>query len=86
MEGEPQTIRWSELEALVLRMEAHQRDKVLALARRLRPGLTGEDIQNPHDFPELGDLDWHYEDGVLTGIQSVMSALRALVSGPPEKT
>jgi hypothetical protein len=75
-------IPWSELEALLVRMETHQRDKVLALARRLRPGLTGEDIQNPHDFPELGDIDWHYEDGVLTGIQSVVSALRAMVNEP----
>ncbi len=71
-------IPWVELEALITRMEGHQREKVLALARRLCPGLTSEDIQNPHDFPELGDLDWNYEDGVLTGIQSVSSALRAM--------
>ncbi len=77
---DPRDIPWHELAALLARMEGHQRDKVLALARRLRPGLTGEDIQNPHDFPELGDTDWHYEDGVLTGIQSVASALRALAN------
>lgn len=58
-------------------IEALQREKVLALARRLKPGLTLEDIQNPHDFPELDDTDWHYEDGVLTGIQTVRAALRA---------
>jgi len=58
------TIPWAELETLLHDMEALQRDKVLALARRLCPGLTAEDIQNPHDFPELGDLDWHYADGV----------------------
>jgi (2Fe-2S) ferredoxin len=58
-------------------LEELQRDKVLALARRLKPGLTLEDIQNPHDFPELTDTDWHYADGVLTGIQSVRSAIRA---------
>ena len=74
----PRDIPWAELEALVTRMEGHQRRKVLDLARRLRPGLTLEDIQNPHDFVELDDVDWHYEDGVLTGIQSVASALRAL--------
>ena len=74
-------ISWTELETLIDRMEAHQRSKVLELARRLRPGLTAEDIQNPHDFPELGDTDWHYEDGVLTGIQSVASALRAMSTG-----
>ena len=58
-------------------LENLQREKVLALARRLKPGLTLEDVQNPHDFPELDDPDWHYEDGVLTGIQTVRTALRA---------
>ena len=58
-------------------LEDLQREKVLALARRLKPGLTLEDVQNPHDFPELDDPDWHYEDGVLTGIQTARTALRA---------
>jgi hypothetical protein len=63
-----------ELDAL----EELQRKKVLDLARRLKPGLTLEDVQNPHDFPELDDPDWHYADGVLAGIASVRSALVAL--------
>ncbi len=58
-------------------IEDLQREKVLALARRLNPKLTLEDVQNPHDFPELDDPDWHYEDGVLAGIQTVRAALRA---------
>ncbi len=58
-------------------MEALQIEKVIMLARRLKPGLTMEDIRNPHDFPELDDPDWHYEDGLLTGIQSVLMALRS---------
>ncbi len=61
-------------------LEELQRKKVLALARRLKPGLTPEDVQNPHDFPELHDPDWHYADGVLTGIASVKSALAALMA------
>ena len=65
------------MEDLVLAMEELQRKKVLDLARRLKPGLTLEDIRNPHDFPELADVDWHYADGVLTGIQSVLTAVRA---------
>jgi len=63
-----------ELDAL----EALQKEKVLALARRLRPGLTFEDVQNPHDFPELDDPDWHYGDGLLAGIASVKSMVAAL--------
>ena len=64
--------------ALLDTMESAQRDKVLALARRLLPHLTAEDIRNPHDFPDLADPDWHFEDGQLTGIQSVRFALRGL--------
>jgi hypothetical protein len=65
------------LDMTLAEMEELQRTKVVALARRLKPDLTAEDIRNPHDFPELVDPDWHYEDGVLTGIQSVISAVRA---------
>jgi hypothetical protein len=68
---------WTEVETLLVAMEDLQRGKVFELARRLKPNLTPEDMRNPHDFPELQDLDWHYEDGVLTGIQSALSAVRA---------
>jgi hypothetical protein len=71
------TTSWGEVEALVRELELYQRDKVLQLARRLRPGMTLEDIANPHDFPELGDADWQYEDGMLAGIASVLAAVRA---------
>lgn len=60
------------------KLEELQAKKVIDLARRLKPGLTAEDIRNPHDFPELEDPDWHYQDGVLTGIQSAIAALRSL--------
>ena len=68
---------WDEIEEIVHAMEELQRGKVIDLARRLKPNLTMEDIRNPHDFPELDDADWHYADGVLTGIQSVLAAVRA---------
>lgn len=65
--------------ALLDQMEALQGAKVLELARRLVPGLTAEDIRNPHDFPDLADPDWHFEDGQLAGIQAVRFAVRGLV-------
>jgi hypothetical protein len=68
---------WTEVEGLLVSMEELQRAKVFELARRLKPGLTLEDMRNPHDFPELNDIDWHFEDGVLTGIQSALTAVRA---------
>jgi hypothetical protein len=65
------------MERLVTELEELQRQKVLDLARRLRPGLTLEDVSNPHDFPELADPDWQHADGILVGIQSVLAAVRA---------
>jgi predicted metal-binding protein len=69
---------WDAIERELLAIEELETKKVLDLARRLKPGLTMEDVQNPHDFPELDDPDWHYADGILTGIKSVTSAMRAL--------
>src|SRR5947207_1285362 len=63
---------------LLRAMEATQTEKVVELARRLLPGLTAEDIRNPHDFPDLDDPDWHFEDGQLAGIQAVRFALHGL--------
>ncbi len=68
---------WADIEALLFEMEELQTKKVFELARRLKPNLTLEDMRNPHDFPELNDIDWHFEDGVLTGIQSALTAVRA---------
>lgn len=76
-DDERQPCTWDGIDAILGAMEELQTTKVIDLARRLKPGLTLEDVRNPHDFPELGDPDWHYEDGVLTGIQSVRTALRA---------
>ena len=67
-----------EVLSLVSEMEALQKHKVIELARRIHPGITSEDIRNPHDFPDLDDVDWQFEDGQLTGIESVTAALRAL--------
>src|SRR3954452_19758450 len=63
---------------LLATMEEQQKAKVIDLARRLKPGLTAEDLRNPHNFPDLDDPDWHFEDGRLTWIQSVRFSLRAL--------
>ena len=70
---------WDEIEAMLVQMEELQIRKVFDLARRLKPGITHEDMRNPHDFPELHDTDWHFEDGMLSGIQGVLSAVRARV-------
>ena len=63
------------MEDLLQRMVEHQELKVLSLARRLR--LTAEDVRNAHDFRELDDPDFHYEDGLLSGLLAAQTALRA---------
>lgn len=74
----------SRMLALLEEMTRGQHDKVVALARRLRPDLTLDDLQSPHDFPELADPDWHFEDGQLAGIQAVRFAVLALTTGPED--
>ncbi len=68
---------WNDIETLLHGMVAHQEGKVLGLARRLHPGVTAEDIRNPHDFPDLDDADFNYEDGLLAGLQAALTAVRA---------
>ena len=57
-----------------------QRAKLLDLARRLRPGLTADDITQPHDYPELAEnWHWNYEDGFLAGLLAAELTLRRVV-------
>jgi hypothetical protein len=68
----------TEVERLLEEMIAQQRVRVLAHARRLNAKLTDDDVQQPHDFPELaGSPEWNYEDGILAGYQAVQAAVRA---------
>ncbi len=55
-----------------------QRAKLLALARRINPRLTEDDVLSPADFPELSrDPQFNYEDGILAGLISAQAVLRA---------
>ncbi len=64
------------IERCLVELIAHQEQKVVAFARRLRPGLTPDDVKNPHDYDELNDPDFNYEDGLLAGLQTALSAVR----------
>ena len=64
------------------RMIEQQRQKLLDLARRLKPGLTADDINQPHDFPELAESwHWNYEDGFLAGLIAAQLAVRRAAKG-----
>jgi hypothetical protein len=78
------TVMYDAMEDLLRRMVEHQEMKVLSLARRLRPGLTAEDVRNAHDFRELDDSDFHFEDGLLAGLLAAQTALRARFRVPAQ--
>ena len=66
------------IDRLMLAMIAQQEEKVLAMARRIHPGLTAEDIRNPNDFADLmASGEWNFEDGILAGLKSAHMAIRA---------
>lgn len=68
---------WDEVDTLLVALAKQQEQKVLALGRRLKGAVTSEDLRNAHDFRELDDPDFHYEDGTLAGINHALIALRA---------
>jgi len=70
---------------LLQQMIDQQRDKLAALARSINPKLTGEDLLQPHDRPELAaDPIFNYEDGILAGLISAQTALRAALRDPSQ--
>lgn len=70
---------WNEIEELIIEIADQQQKKLLQCGRRLIPHLTDEDLLQPNDFPELENHPYfRYEEGVLAGIQTIQTALRAL--------
>ena len=78
-------ITWDSVERLLGDMATQQEAKVLALARRIIPNLTAEDLRNPHDFaPLVESADFNYEDGILAGLRAAEIAVRAARLAPPK--
>jgi hypothetical protein len=68
---------WDDVERVLDEMTRAQEEKLLALARRLVPHVTPEDLRNPHDFaPLLESAEFNFEDGILAGLLSAAAALR----------
>ncbi len=69
----------SSIKKLLEEMIKLQEEKVLKIARDLIPHLTSEDIRNPQDFPVLyNNINFNFEDGILTGYLSIKTALNQL--------
>jgi len=67
-----------DLDVLLERMIADQRERLLALARRLEPDLGPDDLLQPHDHPRLAaSPDFNFEDGILAGYLAFRAAVRA---------
>ena len=73
----------SQLEALMNELVEHQQAKVLQVARARLSHLTGDDILNPQDFPQLmSDPFFNYEEGLAAGLMAAQIAIRARVLRP----
>jgi hypothetical protein len=67
-----------DVERLLEEMISAQRRRLLALARRLEPGLGPDDLLQPHDHPSIAaSPDFNFEDGILAGYLAFRAALRA---------
>jgi hypothetical protein len=67
-----------ELERLLDEMINAQRLRLLEIARRIDPGLSPEDLLQPHDHPKISiHPDFNFEDGILAGYLAIRAALRA---------
>lgn len=65
-------------ESLLEEMISAQRGRLVALASRLAPELSPDDLLQPHDHPALAESsDFNFEDGILAGYLAVRAALRA---------
>jgi hypothetical protein len=70
----------TEIEALFERLIAQQRDKVREVALDMVPHVAPEQMQDPHDYPEVAaDAMFNFEDGFLAGLMSARLALRTNV-------
>lgn len=67
-----------EIAALFDELIDAQRAKTLALARRIDPSLTEDDLFQPHDHPRIATHPgYQFEDGVLAGLLAARAAFRA---------
>ncbi len=68
----------AKLDKILDEMIEAQRRRLLELAARILPGVTADDLLQPHDHPALAtNPEFNFEDGILAGYLAVRAALRA---------
>lgn len=71
-----------EIAALFEELIDAQRGKTLALARRIDPALTEDDLFQPHDHPKIASHPvYQFEDGILAGLLAARAAFLAKIKG-----
>jgi hypothetical protein len=71
---------FTEIDTVFERLIRQQRDKIKEVALDILPDLPPEQMQDPHDYPEVADdAMFNFEDGVLAGLMSARMALRTNV-------
>jgi hypothetical protein len=70
---------WEEIDQLLKELVQFYQNQLLKSGQRIIPHLTPEDLLQPNDYVELEHHPYfRYEEGVLSGIQTVQMALWAL--------
>jgi hypothetical protein len=60
-------------------MIENQKKKLLLYAQKIIPYICMDDLFQPQDFPELEmHPEFRYEEGVLIGLETALSALLAM--------
>jgi hypothetical protein len=68
----------AQVDKLLDEMIEAQRRRLLELGARILPGVTGDDLFQPHDHPALAaNPEFNFEDGILAGYLAIRAALRA---------
>jgi hypothetical protein len=71
---------FTDIETVLERMIAQQRDKVREVALDIVPHLRPEELDDPHDHAEVADdAMFNFEDGTLAGLMSARQALRTAI-------
>jgi hypothetical protein len=67
------------LQKLLEEMINSQEKKLMAIAEKIRPNITSDDLLQPFDYKEL---DFHplfrHEEGILEGLKMVDTAFKSL--------
>lgn len=70
---------WQSIDSLLEELVAFHHKKMVVCGQRIIPHLTAEDLLQPNDFNELEfHPHFRYEEGILSGVQTVQMALWAM--------